>query len=159
AARGAFRALARAAGLPGHPRAARGFRPACPRPGRSPSLHDLCAFRRFFDRAVAGARVRRPRPWSWSSPDWRGCARPSHTGLLETVRYDVSPREPSHAVLSEQSAWALRAGDRSAEQIRRPGVRGISLARFAIFVTVAGWIAFTITTLGHAFFGGRLSVR
>jgi len=75
------------------------------------------------------------------------------------VRYDASPREPSRAVLSEQTAWALRAGDRSAEKIRRPGVRAISLARFAIFVTVAGWIAFTITTLGHAFFGGRLSVR
>ena len=75
------------------------------------------------------------------------------------MRSEASPRELSHAVLSERTERGLRAGDRASTHLRRPGVRAVSLARFAIFVTVAGWIAFTVTTLGKAFFGGTPSVR
>jgi cellulose synthase/poly-beta-1,6-N-acetylglucosamine synthase-like glycosyltransferase len=75
------------------------------------------------------------------------------------VRYDATPREVHYGVLSERNESARRAGERPADRLWRPGVRAISLARFAIFVTVAGWIAFTVTTLAKAFFGGELSIR
>ncbi len=74
------------------------------------------------------------------------------------MRLDATSRVASHGVVSERTELALRAGD-PLPPVRRPGVRAISLARFAIFVTIAGWIAFTATTLGKAFFGGSLSIR
>jgi cellulose synthase (UDP-forming) len=37
--------------------------------------------------------------------------------------------------------------------------RALSAARFAIFVTVAGWLAFLVTTLSNAFFGDDFSIR
>jgi cellulose synthase/poly-beta-1,6-N-acetylglucosamine synthase-like glycosyltransferase len=61
---------------------------------------------------------------------------------------------------SRRRQWGADRRDRALPAVPAPASgRALSAARFAIFVTVAGWLAFLVTTLSNAFFGDDFSVR